>query len=307
MSIIEKINKNIAKYIVGLKDLLKLLNIALLTRGHILIEGPPGVGKTMTTKLFAQSIGGTFKRIQMVPDILPSDIIGTYYFDMNKSEWILRKGPIFSNVVLVDELNRAPPRTQAAFLEAMQERSVTIEGNTMDLPEPFIVLATHVPVGSEGTFPLTPVQVDRFAYYYSVSYPAHEEEMKIISRIDSIEDASLNPIVSPEEIMKVQDEIAWVFISERVKKYIVDLVNFIRSQNEVLMGPSPRASIWLYKGSRALAYIEGKEFVSPDHVKAISRYVPLKRIMLKPEYEVEGLTSMDVIKRALESVEVPKV
>ncbi|RLE42205.1 magnesium chelatase, partial [Candidatus Woesearchaeota archaeon] len=186
LSLIEKINENVGRYIVGLKDLLKLLNIALLTRGHILIEGPPGVGKTMTAKFFAQSIGGTFRRIQMVPDILPSDIIGTYYFDIERGEWKLRKGPIFSNVVLVDELNRAPPRTQAAFLEAMQERTVTIEGNTMDLPEPFIVLATQMP-GGEGTFPLTPIQIDRFAYHYSVSYPNPEDEAEIISRIDLIE------------------------------------------------------------------------------------------------------------------------
>ena len=305
MSLIEKINENVGRYIVGLKDLLKLLNIALLTRGHILIEGPPGVGKTMTAKFFAQSIGGTFRRIQMVPDILPSDIIGTYYFDIERGEWKLRKGPIFSNVVLVDELNRAPPRTQAAFIEAMQERTVTIEGNTMDLPEPFIVLATQVP-GGEGTFPLTPIQIDRFAYYYSVSYPNPEDEAEIISRIDLIEAADLKPAVSADEIVKIQDEVTSVFVSERVKKYIIDLVNFIRSQDEVQLGPSPRASIWLYKGSRALAYMEGKDFVLPDHVKAISKYVLSKRIVLKPEYEVEGLTPKQIVDRALESVEVPK-
>jgi MoxR-like ATPase len=304
--VVDSISKSLSEYVVGLRELLKLLNIALLSRGHILIEGPTGVGKTVTAKLFAQSIGGTFKRIQMVPDILPSDIIGTYYFDMEKSSWILRRGPIFSNVLLVDELNRAPPRTQAAFLEAMQEGCVTIEGNTIPLPDPFIVLATQIPYGGEGTYPLTPVQVDRFAYYYPVSYPLPEEEEEIVSRADVIDSAVIKPTVSVEDVLRAQREVMNVFVSGRVKKYIVSLVNFIRGQKEVLAGPSPRASIWLYRGSRALAYIEGMDYVLPDHVKSISKYVFLKRITLKPEYEVEGLNPMDIINRALESVEVPK-
>jgi len=307
LSVLEKISENLSRYIVGLKDLLKLLNVSLLSRGHILLEGPPGVGKTVTAKLFAQSIGGTFKRVQMVPDLLPSDIIGTYYFDMENGVWALRKGPIFSNILLVDELNRAPPRTQAAFLEAMQERSVTIEGNTLTLPEPFIVLATQMPYGGEGTFPLTPVQVDRFAYYYPLGYPSVEEEVEIVSRVDAIEAAEVKPVVSAQEVARVQEEMLKVYVSEKVKGYIVSLVNFIRGQREVLQGPSPRASIWLYKGSRALAYIEGRDFVLPDHVKEISKYVLLKRFTLKPEYEAEGLSTMDLIGRALESVEVPKV
>jgi len=307
LSVIEKISESVSRYIVGLRDLLKLLNVSLLSRGHILLEGPPGVGKTMTTKFFAQSIGGTFKRVQMVPDLLPSDIIGTYYFDMENSVWTLRRGPIFSNVLLIDELNRAPPRTQAAFLEAMQERSVTIEGNTLTLPEPFLVLATQMPSGGEGTFPLTSVQVDRFAYYYPLTYPSQKEEVDIVSRVDSIEAANITPVVSAEDVLKVQDDVAKVYVSDKVKEYIVSLVNFVRGQKEVLLGPSPRASIWLYKGSRALAYIEGGDFVLPDHVKEISKYVLLKRLTLKPEYELEGLTSIEIVNRALESVEVPKV
>jgi MoxR-like ATPase len=204
-------------------------------------------------------------------------------------------------------LNRAPPRTQAAFLEAMQERSVTIEGNTLTLPEPFLVLATQMPSGGEGTFPLTSVQVDRFAYYYPLTYPSQKEEVDIVSRVDSIEAANITPVVSAEDVLKVQDDVTKVYVSDKVKEYIVSLVNFVRGQKEVLLGPSPRASIWLYKGSRALAYTEGRDFVLPDHVKEISKYVLLKRLTLKPEYEVEGLTSMDIVKKALESVEVPKV
>ena len=306
MNVAEKITSNVTKYIIGHRELIKLMNIAVLSGGHILLEGLPGLGKTITAKFFAQSIGGSFRRIQMVPDLLPSDIVGTTYFDMGANRWMLKKGPIFSNVLLVDELNRAPPRTQAAFIEAMQERQVTIENQTLSLPNPFLVLATQMPFGTEGTYPLTPVQFDRFAYSYSMELPSKEEEIEIISKVDAIDVAIVDPVVSLEEIYSEQKKVTSIYVSEDVKSYIVDIVNFLRNQKEVSLFPSPRASIWLFKGSRALAYMEGKDYVIPDHVKYMVKYVFLHRIRIKPEYEVEGLKPIDLINRALESVEVPK-
>mgnify|MGYP000204874993 CR=1 FL=1 len=307
MDLMNKMIGRISEFIVGHEELLKLMYIALITDGHIMLEGPTGVGKTYTAKLFAQSIGGKFKRIQIVPDMLPSDILGSYYYDISRGEWVFREGPIFANVILVDELNRAPPRTQAAFIEAMQERQVTIEGNTFQLPQPFMVLATQMPIGSEGTYPLTPVHIDRFSYYYPLDYPNFDEEVEIISRIDRIENVNIEPVASLEEINMVKNEVLKVHVSRKVKEYIVNIVNFIRKQNEVLIGPSPRASIWLLKASRALAYMNAEEYVVPDHVKQLAKYVLLHRVKIKSEYEVDGVKPIDIIDRALNSVEVPKV
>ncbi len=312
----EILNK-LDSYIVGYDDLKKLLLVAALTGGHIFLEGPPGTGKTSIARIFAGLIGGSFRRIQMTPDLLPSDIVGTYYFDLKRGEWVLRRGPIFANVVLIDELNRAPPRTQSALLQAMQEREVSIEGVRHALPRPFLVLATQMPVGTEGTYPLTPVLVDRFAYGYQTSYPDEELEAIIVEVSDAVESvleeplgeapSKLRPAVSQEEILRASEHVRKVYVSQKVTRYIVSLVGFIRRSSEVLLGPSPRASIWLYRGARALAFLEGRGFVIPDDVKAIARYVLAHRIILKPESLSEGVSPLDVVEKALKSVEVPKV
>jgi len=295
--------------IVGYEDLVKLLFVAALTKGSILIEGPPGTGKTTAAKLFAELFGGTFKRVQMTPDLLPSDIVGSYYFDVKRGEWVLRRGPIFANVVLVDELNRAPPRTQSALLEAMQERRVTIDGATHQLPEVFLVIATQMPTGTEGTYPLTPVLLDRFSYYYVTRYFNDEKvEEAIVLKAEEIESFELRErnTLSLELLEEASKEVSKVYLSDKVLKYIVRLVLFLRNREEVLASPSPRASIWLYKGSRALAYLEGLDYVVPDHVKWLARYVLPHRVHLKPEYQAEGVKPLDLVELAIRSVEVLK-
>jgi len=295
--------------IVGYEDLVKLLFVAALTKGSILVEGPPGTGKTTAAKLFAELFGGTFKRIQMTPDLLPSDIVGSYYFDLKRGEWVLRKGPIFANVVLIDELNRAPPRTQSALLEAMQERQVTIDGITHQLPEVFLVIATQMPTGTEGTYPLTPVLLDRFPYCYVTRYFNDEKvEETIVLKAEEIENFNLRErnTFSLELLEEASKEVSRVYVSDKVLRYIVRLVLFLRNREEVLVPPSPRASIWLYKGSRALAYLEGLDYVVPDHVKWLARYVLPHRVHLKPEYQAEGVKPLDLVELAIRSVEVPK-
>ncbi|MBS7638647.1 MoxR family ATPase [Candidatus Bathyarchaeota archaeon] len=301
-----KVLEEVSRLIIGKGDVLKMLWVALLSEGHVLLEGPPGVGKTLIARSFAQAIGGAFKRMQMTPDLLPADLIGTTYYRISEGVWDLKYGPIFANVVLADELNRATPKTQAALIEAMQEYQVTIEGKTLPLPKPFIVLATQLPYGSEGTYPLTEVFIDRFAYKIEVEYPTLGEELEIITRIDELERPTITQVATPEEIQAQVEEVRKIHVSEAVKRYIVDLVDSIRSMEEVRLGPSPRASIWLYKGGRALAYVEGRSYVIPDDIKALAKPVLMHRIRIKPEYEVEGVQPETVIGRALEGVEVPK-
>ena len=304
-SLVKRIAAEVSKYVVGMRDVINLMLVAVLTEGHILLEGPPGTGKTLLAKTFAAAIGGSFKRIQMTPDLLPADILGTVYYDLSTGSWNLRKGPIFANVVLVDELNRATPKAQAALLEAMQEMQVSIEGSTMKLPRPFLVIATQVPYGGEGTYPLTDVQLDRFAYHIDITYPGKNEELQIITRIDELERPRVKPVTSPEELDLLIEQVRLVKVSDAVKKYILDLVERLRGAEELAAGPGPRASIWLYKGSRALAFLEGRSYVIPDDIKRLALPVLSHRLKVKPEYLAEGFTVGELIERVLEEVEVP--
>ncbi len=301
-----RFSEEISKRVVGLEGVVKLLLVSLLSQGHVLLEGNPGLGKTTLAKAFSQTVGGEFKRIQMTPDTLPADILGTYVYDQKTGEFKLHRGPIFGNVILVDELNRATPKAQAALLESMQERQVTYEGETTKLDEPFIVVATQIPYGSAGTYPLSEVQSDRFAFSVPIEYPTVQHEIEILSRIDAIDTRRCNEILSLDEIVSSIESARQVFVSDAAKSYIVSLCRYQRDSENVKMPPSSRAAIALHKGSRAMAFLEGRDHVIPDDVKFLCPYVFSHRIFLTTEAIAEDVTVPQMISEMLSKVPVPK-
>lgn len=302
----ERFINEISKSIVGRKEIIKLLLVSLLSQGHILLEGNPGLGKTTLAKAFAQTIGGEFNRIQMTPDTLPADILGTYVYYQKEGTFELRKGPIFGNVILVDELNRATPKAQSALLESMQERQVSIERETIHLNEPFIVIATQVGFGSPGTYPLSEVQSDRFAFSVQMNYPSSEDEKEILSRIDQIESSRCECLLSLDSIVSSIENVREIFVSDAVKGYTVDLSNYLRNSESVRIPPSTRASIALHKGARVLAFLDGRDHTIPDDIKFLAPYVFQHRIFLKPEAMSEDITPSSLISQMLSEVPVPK-
>jgi MoxR-like ATPase len=287
---------------------LKLITSALLSRGHILMEGVPGVAKTYTCKALAKLLGLSFKRIQMTPDLLPSDIIGFYVYDQKTGEFVLRKGPIFTNILLVDEINRASPRTQSALLEAMQEKQVTIEGEVFKLEEPFMVIATQNPVEMEGVFPLPEAQLDRFLIKIVTGYTSTQGLIKIMKRADEIEEAieSLKPVVTREEVLEGITVVKNIKVEDSIYSYIASIVEETRRHTAVKLGASPRAAIALIKMAKAWAYINSRNYVIPDDVKAVAKPVLVHRIILKPEFEIQGVTAERVVDDVLIKVPVPK-
>jgi len=306
MAVPRKILDEVSKVVVGKEDVKEILLIALLSEGHVLIEGMSGTAKTLLARTFAQVIGGEFKRIQFTPDMLPADVTGFYmYTPSGESRFI--PGPVFVNVLLTDELNRATPRIQAALIEAMQERQVTIEGKTHPLPKPFIVIASQMPYGATGTYPLAEVQVDRFMFRAWSEYPTREEEEEVIGKIDYIEEPDISVVARLEDVLGLQRLVKKVYVSEKVRRYIVDLVTHVRRDPDVLIGPSPRASIALYKGSRALAFLQQRDYVIPDDVKKLAFQALEHRIRVKPEAEIEDVTPKAIVERTLKETPVPKM
>jgi len=301
-----EIEENVGRVMVGQADALRLLLVAMLVEGHVLLEDVPGVGKTMLARALAVSLGGEFRRLQCTPDLLPNDVTGVSVFNQKTGEFEFRPGPVFVNVLLVDEINRATPRTQSALLEAMQERQVSVDGVTRALPLPFLVLATQNPIEYEGTFPLPEAQLDRFALRLTLGYPGRADEKTILRRLlgaHPIE--SIRAVAEPGALAALQKRIWEVHVDETLYDYIVSLSEATRSHPDLALGVSPRGSLALFKCSQAAAAIDGRDFVRPDDVKALVPHVFPHRIILKPDAGLRGLTQTGIIRGLMERVPLP--
>lgn len=303
---IRRIIENIGKVIVGKTEVLELAVVAVLCEGHILIEDVPGIGKTTLAKALARSLGCSFRRIQCTPDLLPSDITGIHFFNQKKSEFEFRPGPVISNIVLVDEINRATPRTQSSLLEAMEERQVTVDGVTMPLPRPFLVIATQNPVELHGTFPLPEAQLDRFLIKIEVGYPSEEQEDIMLLRFkqDNPLD-SLLEVTSAEEIMKLKQLAQEVHVEQSVRRYLLDIIRQTRSNAEIELGASPRASLALYRAAQALALIRDRDYVIPDDVKQLAIPVIVHRLIASAEAYLHNRSKENLIENILAQTPVP--
>ncbi|WP_375237888.1 AAA family ATPase [Aurantibacter sp.] len=307
---ISQIRTEISKVIVGQKGMIDMLIASILANGHSLIEGVPGVAKTVSAKLLAKSLDVDFSRIQFTPDLMPSDILGTSIFDIKTSEFEFKKGPIFSNMILIDEINRAPAKTQAALFEVMEERQITIDGNkyTMDLP--FIVLATQNPIEQEGTYRLPEAQLDRFLFKIDVDYPNTEEEVEILMREQTLQDSKktdkITATLSKTQVESFQKLVTQIIIEPNLIKYIADIIINTRSNPFLYLGASPRASIAILKASKAFAAMNGRDFVTPEDIKQAATPVLQHRVIVTPEREMEGVTTKQIIKQIIETVEIPR-
>lgn len=307
---VNKIKAELEKVVIGQVELQELLLAALFTNGHVLVEGVPGIAKTLTTKLLAQTLSVGFSRIQFTPDLMPSDVLGSTVFDLKNSEFTFKPGPIFSNIILIDEINRAPAKTQAALFEVMEEFQVTIDGQTHPMGQPFFVIATQNPIEQEGTYQLPEAQLDRFLFRIRLHYPNLEEEKQILRRFRSdfsqqVKE-SVQPVLSALEILECRQLIEEVRIEDSLLDYIAQIVVQTRSNADLFLGASPRASLALLKAAKAMAAIRGRDFVTPDDIQFVAEPVLNHRIILTPERELEGYDPQQVIKSMIESTEVPR-
>lgn len=305
---VERIINNVEKVIVGKRGAIEKIMICLLAGGHVLIEDVPGVGKTMLVHSLAKSINCDFKRIQFTPDLLPSDITGVSIFNQKTNDFEFKFGPVMSQIILADEINRTSPKTQSSLLEVMEEHQVTADGVTYRLNEPFMVLATQNPIEYEGTFPLPEAQLDRFMMKIGIGYPSYDGELDMLRRFkESNPINELKAVALPEDIIAAQEEVKKVFVDVKVENYILAIINATREKNEILLGASPRATINLYRASQGRAFLQNRDYVTPDDVKSVAKSVLGHRIILKSEYRLKGVTNEEILDKLLYSTIVPGV
>ena len=308
----DAVRLEVGKAVVGQDDIITQFLVALLMRGHVLLEGVPGVAKTLTANSLAHVLGATFKRVQFTPDLMPSDVVGTNVFDARTAEFSLRRGPVFTDILLADEINRTPPKTQAALLEAMQERRVTIDGEGHLLSEIFTVFATQNPIDYEGTYPLPEAQLDRFAMKITMTYPSPDEEAALLVRVHrgfdahALASAGLKPVVSIDDLRRARLAVRQVTVSEGIIRYITSIVGRTRNLPSLTLGGSPRASVTLLECSKAFAALSGRDFVIPEDIKTVAAPVLRHRLLLRAEEEMEGARPDDIVRSVLDSVEVPR-
>ena len=311
---VQKLTNQIGSVIVGQKYLVERLLIGILANGHILIEGVPGLAKTLSVKTLADAVRLKFQRLQFTPDLLPADLIGTQIYNPQKGEFSVRKGPIFANIILADEINRAPAKVQSALLEAMQERQVTISDSTFKLDEPFLVLATQNPIEQEGTYPLPEAQIDRFMLMLKIGYPSPAEERIIMDRNTSTTTIAVEKVISPDDIVRAREVVRSIYVDEKVKEYIINIVFATREPQKyglaaikdmISFGASPRATIYLNLAAKAHAFLKGRGYITPEDIKAIGADVLRHRVILTYEAEAEEVSADDIVKKVFDTIEVP--
>ena len=304
------IRNEIKKVIVGQDEMIKLIIAALLADGHVLIEGVPGVAKTLTAKLVARSLDTGFSRVQFTPDLMPSDVLGTPVFNPREASFDFKKGPVFSNIVLVDEINRAPAKTQSALLEIMEERQASVDGRTYPMASPFMVLATQNPVEQEGTYRLPEAQLDRFLFKVVVPYPGEQDELSILTRFHQMGNTQVNEIVKPvlnaQQIISLKQQIKGIIMEGRLLQFIAKLIHQTRNHKSIYLGASPRASLSIMNAAKAMAAMQGRDFTTPDDIREVVTPVLRHRIILSPDKEMEGVTEDEVIKQIIEGMDVPR-
>ncbi|MCR9171038.1 MAG: MoxR family ATPase [bacterium] len=307
---VSDVRNELAKYVIGQSEMVDLLLTGIFANGHILLEGAPGVAKTLSAKVLSKSLKVDFSRIQFTPDMMPSDVIGTSVFNMKDAQFTFKKGPIFSNIVLIDEINRAPAKTQAALFEVMEERQITYDGERYPMSFPFLVIATQNPIEQEGTYSLPEAQLDRFLFKIKLGYPELHEEEQILTRYkNNIKPPSMEDVVAvfdATEVQKIQDTVEKVIVEDNLVKYIASLIHKTRNHGKIYLGGSPRASLAILRAAKAMAAIRGRDFVTPEDIQFVATHVLNHRLILTPEAEMEGVTTEDIVKEIVQTLEVPR-